>query len=76
MKRTKTKQNLRGTSEIATGIFRIRVQEVNPKTGLMIDVRKRMHCETLEEAVAAQAKLRSEVLGTGSLVEPKRVRLV
>lgn len=77
MKRTQTKkkQSLRGISELAKGIYVIRVQEVHPKTGLMIDARKRIHCETLEEAVAAQAKLRAEVLGTGSLAEPKRVRL-
>jgi integrase len=77
MKRTQTKrkQSLRGISELAEGIHVIRVQEVHPKTGHMIDVRRRVHCETLEEAVAAQAKLRAEVLGAASLAEPKRVRL-
>jgi integrase len=73
--RTKTKKNLRGISEIAQGLFLIRVQEVHPKTGLTIDVRRRIHCETLEEAVAAQAKLRGEVLGDGNVNEPRRVRL-
>lgn len=77
MKRTQTKkkQSLRGISELAKGIYVVRVQEVHPKTGLMIDVRRRVHCEALEEAVAAHAKLRAEVLGAGDLAEPKRVRL-
>ena len=75
MKRTRTKKNLRGISELAEGIYLIRVQEVHPRTGLMIDVRRRIRCETLEEAVAAQVKLRAETLGDGDLTEPKRVRL-
>ena len=75
MKRTRTKKNLHGISELAQGIYLIRVQEVHPRTGLMIDVRRRVRCETLEEAVAAQVKLRAENLGDGNLTEPKRVRL-
>jgi hypothetical protein len=66
MKRTRTKKkNLRGISELAKGIYLIRVQEIHPRTGLMIDVRRRVHCETLEEAVAAQVTLRAENLGDG-----------
>ena len=41
----------------------------------MIDVRKRVRCETVEEAGAAQVKLRAETLGNGDRTEPKRVRL-
>lgn len=73
--RTKTKKNLRGISELAQGLYLVRVQEVHPRTGLMIDVRRRIRCETVEEAVAAQVGLRAEHLGDGNLTEPKRVRL-
>src|SRR5215471_16273422 len=76
MKRTKTKKkDLHGISELAQGLYLIRVQEVHPRTGLMIDVRRRVRCETVEEAVAAQVKLRAESLGDGDRTEPKRVRL-
>jgi integrase len=76
MKRTKTKKkDLHGISELAQGLYLIRVQEVHPRTGLMIDVRRRVRCETLEAAVAAQVKLRAESLGDGDRTEPKRVRL-
>jgi integrase len=75
MKRTRTKKNLRGISELAQGIYLIRVQEVHPRTGLMIDVRRRVRCETLEEAVTTQVKLRAETIGDGNLTEPRRVRL-
>jgi integrase len=75
MKRAKTKKNLHGISELEQGLFLIRVQEVHPRTGRMIDVRKRVRCETVEEAVAAQVKLRAESLGDEDRTRPARVRL-
>jgi hypothetical protein len=71
MKRTKTKKQLRGISELAQGLYFIRVQEVHPRTGKMVDVRKRVRCETIEEAVQAQAKLRAEELGDRDLAQPR-----
>ena len=75
MKRTTTKKDLHGISELEQGLFLIRVQEVHPRTGRMIDVRRRVRCESLEEAATAQVKLRAECLGDGDHTTPKRVRL-
>jgi integrase len=76
MKRTKTKKkDLPGISELEQGLYLIRVQEVHPRKGLMVDVRRRVRCETLGDAVQAQEKLRAEILGDGDLATPKRVRL-
>ena len=75
MKRTRTKKRLRGISELAPGLFRLRVQEVHPRTGKMVDVRQRIRCESLEDAVKAHAKLRAEALGDGDRARLKRLRL-
>jgi integrase len=76
MKRTKmTRKHLCGISELEPGLYQIRVQEVDSRTGTMIDVRKRVRCETLEEVVQEQAKLRAEALGDQGLPDPGRVRL-
>jgi integrase len=75
MKRTRTKKRLRGISELTQGMYLIRVQEVHPRTGKMIDVRKRIPCDTIEDAVQSQAKLRAEYLGDRDLARPRRVRL-
>jgi hypothetical protein len=75
MKRTRRKTRLRGISELAQGLYLIRVQEVHPRTGKMIDVRKRVPCETIEQAVQAQALLRTEILGDGDGARGRRIRL-
>ena len=78
MKRTRTKKKsvqLRGISELAQGLYLIRVQEVHPRTGKMIDVRRRVRCETLEEVVKAQAQLRAACLEDREREKPGRVRL-
>jgi hypothetical protein len=41
----------------------------------MIDVKRRVRCESLEEAVKAHAKLRAESLGDGDRARLKRLRL-
>jgi integrase len=74
MKRTRTKKRLLGIEELAKGLYFIRIQEVHPRTGRMIDVKRRVRCETIEEAVQAQGRLRAEHLGDGDYVQPKRVR--
>src|SRR4029078_1474116 len=75
MKRATTNKDLHGISELEQGLFLIRVQEVHPRTGRMIDVRRRVRCETAEDAAPAQVKLRAECLGDGDRTEQKRVRL-
>ena len=74
-KRTKTRKHLRGISEIAQGLYLIRVQEVHPRTGKMVDVKKRVRSESLEEVAQAHAKLRAEVLGDRDRARLKRLRL-
>jgi integrase len=75
MKRTKTRKQLRGISEIAQGLYLIRVQEVHPRTGKMIDVKQRVRCDSIEEVVKAHAKLRAEALGDRDRARLKRLRL-
>lgn len=57
----KSKKALRGIKEIHKGLFLIRVQRIDPRTGKPVDVRRQVECTSLAEAVAAQATLRDEV---------------
>ena len=59
--RTNGKKTLSGIKEVRRGVFMIRVQKTVPKTGLSVDVRKRVECASLAEAVVAQVKLAEEI---------------
>jgi integrase len=75
MKRTGTKKAVPGVTYLRANQYLLRVQEIDEKTGRMIDVRRRVHCESFQEAVIERAKLLAEVREAGSRAQPKRVRV-
>jgi len=59
--RTGTKGNQRGVTKLRDGLFLIRIQTKDPRTGMPVDVRRRVRCRTAAEAAAEQSKLLVEV---------------
>lgn len=55
------KKTLRGIKEVKPGVFLIRVQKLDPRTGKPVDVRRKIECATLAEAAVAQMRLREEI---------------
>ena len=55
MKRTGTKKAVPGVMHLRENQYLLRVQEIDQKTGRMIDVRRRVICEGYQEAVIERA---------------------
>jgi integrase len=72
--RTKAKKaTLRGINRLRQGVYIIRLQKKDPRTGLPVDIRRRAKCNTVAEAVQIQANLLGELEhGPG---QSERVRL-
>lgn len=61
MRTSKQKAALPGIKSLGKDRYMIRVQKIDPKTGNMIDVRRRVECASLTEAAAEKARLQGEV---------------
>jgi integrase len=77
---TKTKkkskeEKIHGIRQIGPGLFIVRVETINPRTGLAEDVRKRVHCQTMAEAVVERVKLLTELKQGGPAGNARQVRL-
>lgn len=70
--RTK-KGTLSGIKKLSDGLYQIRIQTKSPKTGLPVDVKRRIRCATIAEAVAEQTRLQTEAL-SGERIEIPRLR--
>lgn len=70
--RTK-KDSIRGIKQISDGMYLIRVQRQDPKTGLPLDIRRKVKCASLREAIAEQSRLLEEA-SAGDKPEIPRLR--
>ena len=68
-----TKNKVHGIKEIGPKLFLVRIDQVDPRTGQALDIRRRVHCDRIEDAVVEREKIRSEVLR--GRTEENRVRL-
>jgi integrase len=69
----KTKNKVYGIKEIGPKLFLVRIDQVDPRTGQALDIRRRVHCDRIEDAVVEREKIRSEILR--GRTEDNRVRL-
>jgi integrase len=72
---TNAEKKLHGIQQIGPKLFLVRIQKVNPRTGLAYDVRKRVHCQRIEQAVTERERLLAESQRGGPDGQAKRVRL-
>lgn len=70
--RTK-KGTISGIKRLSDGLYQIRIQTKSPKTGLPIDVKRRVPCASMAEAVAKQIRLQAEAV-SGERQEIPRLR--
>ena len=72
---TNAKKKLHGIKQIGPNLFLVRIDQVNPRTGRAHDVRKRVHCQRIEQAVTERERLLAEFQRGGLEGQAKRVRL-
>lgn len=68
-----TKQKVAGIRKLTDGLYLVRVQRLDPRTGDLVDVRRRVRCATLGEAVLARDRLVANL--ASEEVQMARVRL-
>jgi integrase len=74
-KRTGSKKAVPGVVHLRENTYLLRVQEIDQKTGRTIDARRRVICESYQEAVVERVKLLAEVRAEGAKAPAKRVRV-
>jgi integrase len=74
MRTNKKNKSLRGIKEIRKGVYLIRVQKLDPRTGKPTDVRRQVECESLSAAAVMQAKLLEEIQAGEKVQERMRLQ--
>jgi len=67
---TNANKKLHGIKQIGPNLFLVRIDQVNPRTGRAHDVRKRVHCQRIEQAVAERERLLQNSSEAGSKAKP------